>query len=82
MLSLSQLLIFVAIAGGLAVIATLAATFFTVEQRTTAIVQESVKYRGAPLRHGPQRDTLLAWNSHTTYTISTNSALCCEGSAR
>ena len=44
MLSLSQLLIFVAIAVGLAVIATLAATFFTVEQRTTAIVQRLGKF--------------------------------------
>jgi regulator of protease activity HflC (stomatin/prohibitin superfamily) len=44
MLSLSQVLIFVAVAVGLAVIATLVATFFTVEQRTTAIVQRLGKF--------------------------------------
>src|SRR5688572_24426014 len=44
MLSLSQVLIFVAVAVGLVVIATLAATFFTVQQRTTAIVQRLGKF--------------------------------------
>jgi regulator of protease activity HflC (stomatin/prohibitin superfamily) len=44
MLSLSQVFIFVAIAVGFAVIATLAATFFTVQQRTTAIVQRLGKF--------------------------------------
>ena len=44
MLSLSQLLIFMAAAVGLALIATLAATFFTVQQRTTAIVQRLGKF--------------------------------------
>ena len=44
MLTLSQVLVFVAVAVGLAMIVTLKATFFTVEQRTTAIVQRLGKF--------------------------------------
>ena len=38
--------------------------------------KESAKYRGAPLRHGPDRATLPAWNLHMKHSISTNCALC------
>ena len=41
---LDQVIMYAAIALGIAVIATLAATFFTVEQRTTAIVQRFGKF--------------------------------------
>jgi len=37
---------------------------------------ESAKYRGAPLRHGPDRATLPAWNLHMQHSLSTNCALC------
>jgi len=37
---------------------------------------ESAKYRGAPLRHSPDRATLPAWNLHMKHSISTNCALC------
>ena len=39
-------------------------------------ILESAKYRGAPLRHGPDRATLPAWNLHMKHSISTNCALC------
>jgi hypothetical protein len=37
---------------------------------------ESAKYRGAPLRHSPDRARLPAWNLHMKHSISTNCALC------
>jgi hypothetical protein len=40
------------------------------------LVSESAKYRGAPLRHSPDRATLPAWNLHMKHSISTNCALC------
>src|SRR5688572_23728496 len=44
MLSLSQVLIFVAVAVGLALLVVIGGTFFTVEQRTAAIVQRLGKF--------------------------------------
>jgi hypothetical protein len=38
--------------------------------------EESAKYRGAPLRHSPDRATLPAWNLHMKHSISTNCAWC------